>query len=101
MPAPGAFVLVALAFCGFQAATVAVDARLQAAIDGPARATITSGAGLATDGLTVGVFVVYGAGSAQLDHATLFVAFAALYAVPVMLLAGAHRGLRRVRRSEP
>jgi hypothetical protein len=77
---------------------VAVDARLQALIDGPARATITSGAGLATEGLTVGVFVVYGAGSAVLDHATLFAAFAAIYAVPVVLLAGAHRRVRRFAR---
>jgi hypothetical protein len=101
LPAPGGFVLVAIAFGGFQAATVAVDARLQALIDGPARATITSGAGLATELLTVGVFVVYGAGSSVFGHATLFVAFSALYVVPVVLLAGGTRRRRAPRRPDP
>lgn len=73
------FVPIAVAFCAFQAVTVVVDARLQAAIDGAARSTITSLAGLATELLVLAVFAGYAAGSAVADHATLFVAFAAVY----------------------
>nr|WP_228531598.1 MFS transporter [Micromonospora sp. ANENR4] len=49
------FVLLAAAFAAFQLATVLADVRLQARIAGPARATVTSLAGMATD-LTVVVF---------------------------------------------
>lgn len=73
------FVLIAVAFGAFQTVTIVVDARLQAAIDGPARSTITSLAGLATELLVLAVFAGYAVGSAVADHATLFVAFAAIY----------------------
>ena len=76
---PAGFVLIAVGFCAFQIATVVVDARLQTAINGAARSTITSLAGLATEVLVVAVFAGYAAGSAVADHATLFVAFAAIY----------------------
>ncbi len=76
---PAGFVLIAVAFCAFQIATVVVDARLQTAINGAARSTITSLAGLATEVLVLAVFAGYAAGSAVADHATLFVAFAAIY----------------------
>ena len=76
---PAGFVLIALAFCAFQAVTVAAEARLQSAIDGVARSTITSMAGLATELLVLAVFAGYGAGSAVAGHAALFAAFAALY----------------------
>ena len=78
---PAGFVLIATAFAAFQAVTVAVDARLQDAIEGPARSTVTSLAGLATEVLVLLVFAAYGAGSAVADHATLFVCFAAAYLV--------------------
>jgi hypothetical protein len=55
---PGALVAVALAYGLYRAVLVLVDARLQAAISGDARATVTSVAGLGTDLLT---YVVYGA----------------------------------------
>ncbi len=73
---PAGFMLIALAFGAFQALTVAADARLQAAIDGDARSTITSFAGFATEVLVVGVFAAYAVGSQLLDHATLFASFA-------------------------
>lgn len=76
---PAGFVLIALAFGGFQALTVAADARLQAAIEGDARSTITSFAGFATEVVVVGVFAIYAVGSQMLDHATLFACFAAAH----------------------
>jgi hypothetical protein len=76
---PGGFVLITLAFAGFQAVTVVVDARLQAAIEGRARSTVTSLAGLLTEMATIATFVVYGAGSAVASHALLFAACAAAY----------------------
>ena len=59
--------------------TVVVDARLQAAIEGRARSTVTSLAGLLTEVATIATFVVYGAGSAVASHALLFAACAAAY----------------------
>jgi predicted MFS family arabinose efflux permease len=89
---PAGFVLLALAFGALQALTVVADARLQDAIDGPARATVTSVAGFATEILTVGVFLGYGAGSAALGDAQLFAAFAVVYlAIALGLLRAARR----------
>ena len=82
--APTGFVAIALAFGGFQALTVAVDARLQAAIEGDARSTITSLAGFATEIVVLAVFAAYAAGSGVAGHATLFACFAALH-LPVAL----------------
>lgn len=75
------FVLIALAFCGFQAVTIALEAQLQEAITGAARSTVTSLAGFATELLVVGVFAAYAAGSAVASHATLFASFAGVYLV--------------------
>jgi hypothetical protein len=75
------FLLVALAFGAFQTVTVVVDVRLQDAIAGPARSTVTSLAGFATEVLVVAVFAAYGAGSAVAGDATLFACFAAAYVV--------------------
>jgi hypothetical protein len=79
-------VLIALAFAGFQATTVAVEARLQHAITGPARSTVTSFAGFATELLVVGVFAAYAAGSAVADHAALFAAFAGVYVLVALAM---------------
>jgi predicted MFS family arabinose efflux permease len=79
--APSGFALVAAAFCAFQAVTVVVDARLQEAITGPARSTVTSAAALATELLVLAVFAAYGAGSEIAGNAALFACFAAGYAI--------------------
>jgi MFS family permease len=73
------FALIAAAFGAFQAATVAVEVRLQQAITGPARATVTSLAGLGTELVVLAVYATYGAGSALASHRVLFAAFAAVY----------------------
>jgi hypothetical protein len=83
---PAGIGLVALAFGAFQVATVVAGARLQAAITGPSRATITSLASVATDAATIAVY----AGYAVLAPAGRRVAFA-LFAIPYLLIAGAIR----------
>lgn len=91
---PAGFVLIAAAFCLFQAATVVADARLQAAIAGPARSTVTSLAGLATEALVLAVYAGYGAASALAGDATLFACFAGLYLVVAAALLGGARAPR-------
>ncbi len=78
---PAGFVLIAAAFCGFQCITVVVETRLQSAISGPSRATVTSLAGFGTELLVLGVFGAYAAGSVVASNATLFAGFAAVYLV--------------------
>ncbi|MCW8102195.1 MFS transporter [Streptomyces tauricus] len=75
--------LVALAFCGFQLASVLADARLQESIAGTGRATLTSVAGVGTDLATVAVFGAYAVVGSATSHATAF----ALSAVPYLLVA--------------
>lgn len=94
---PAGFALVAAAFAAFQAATIAADARLQHAIAGDARATVTSLASLATEAVVLAVFAAYAAGSAVASHATLFAVLAAPYLVVAGLLA---RPARRARAAE-
>ncbi|MCX5214335.1 MFS transporter [Kitasatospora sp. NBC_00240] len=82
---PGGFVLLGLAFAVFQAADVVTDARLQDAVTGPSRATVTSLGGLGTGLTTLLVYAAYGAASGRTSHATLF----ALSAVPYLVIAAA------------
>lgn len=96
------FVAVAAAFCGFQMASVLADARLQESITGPARATVTSLAGLGTDLATVLVYGAYGAASELTGHREIFVVSAVPYVLLALLLSlGAVRirGIRRTRRT--
>ena len=79
MRAPAGFAAIALAFALFQAVTIVVDARLQQAIEGRARSTVTSLAGLLTEVATIATFTAYAAGSAVLSHAVLFGLCAAAY----------------------
>jgi hypothetical protein len=95
---PWGFVCLGVAFGAFQAVSVAAEAHLQDAITGPARATVTSLAGLLTEIGSLAVFAAYAAGSAAFGHATLFVLFAAAYlpvAVAVAARAGANRAAPR------
>lgn len=61
---PFGVVAVAAAFGVFQCATVVADTRLQGSITGPARATVTSLAGMSTD---VASLAVYGSYAALVD----------------------------------
>jgi hypothetical protein len=55
---PAALALLAVSYGAYRAALVAAEARLQATIAGPARATVTSVAGV---GAELSAFLVYGA----------------------------------------
>ncbi|SBT44909.1 MFS transporter [Micromonospora narathiwatensis] len=80
---PAGFVLLAVAFAAFQLATVLADVRLQARITGPARATVTSVAGMATD-LTIVVFYAgYGLVAGVTGNRVAF----ALAALPYLAVA--------------
>ncbi|MQY16144.1 hypothetical protein SRB5_63370 [Streptomyces sp. RB5] len=91
---PGGMVLVGVAFCGFQLAGVVAGARLQARIEGAARATVTSVAGLGTDVATVGVYGGYAVVSGVGSHAVAFVVFAVPYVVVAGVLGGRRKGAR-------
>ena len=80
---PAGIVLVALAFCGFQLASILADTRLQERIGGTGRATLTSVAGVGTGLVTIAVFGAYAAIASEATHAAAF----ALSAVPYLLVA--------------
>ncbi|MFF4252969.1 MFS transporter [Streptomyces sp. NPDC001663] len=84
---PVALGLVALAFGGFQLATVLADVRLQQRIDDTGRATLTSVAGLGTELVTVAVYAGYAAIATRTEHSTAFALFALPYLVTAVLLA--------------
>ncbi|MFF8194426.1 MFS transporter [Streptomyces bobili] len=80
---PAGLALVAVAFGGFQLATVLADARLQQRIEGTGRATLTSVAGLGTELATITVYGTYAQLASTTTHGTAF----ALLAVPYVLVA--------------
>ncbi|MEV7614203.1 MFS transporter [Streptomyces sp. NPDC089799] len=84
---PAGITLLALAFCGFQVASVLADARLQDRIGGPARATVTSLAAMATDLGTIAVYGAYAAAASALPHRWVFALSAAPYLVTALLLS--------------
>lgn len=86
---PAAVVGLSLGFGLLQVATVVADSRLQHSIEGSARATVTSFAGMSTDLVMVGVYGVYAAAAVG-GHATAF----AVLMVPYLVTA-AWLGLRR------
>ncbi|WP_043619676.1 MFS transporter [Nonomuraea candida] len=93
---PAGFVLIALALGAFQLAQVLADARLQDRITGPARATVTSVAGLGTNVVTLGVYGAYGAASAHMSHGATFALLTLPYALIALLIAlPAGRAARR------
>jgi hypothetical protein len=84
---PAGFILIAAAFCVFQLASVAADARLQARITGPSRVTVTSLAGLGTELATILVFGIYAAASPFAPHRTIFAFFSVPYVAVAAVLA--------------
>jgi MFS family permease len=84
---PLGVVPLAAAFGIFQLTTVVVDARLQDSISGPARATVTSLAGMSTDVVTL---VVYGSYAALVEiggHRGAFAILMVPYALVAVILA--------------
>ncbi|MZG13487.1 MFS transporter, partial [Streptomyces sp. SID5914] len=88
---PAALVLVALAFGGFQLATVLADARLQQRIDDTGRATLTSVAGLGTELGNLATYGAYAAAATAWGHGTAFALSAVPYVLTALLLTGAAR----------
>ena len=80
---PAGFVLLAAAFCGLQLASVLADARLQARITGTQRATVTSLAGMATELITIAVYIGFGVAATASGNGIAF----ALAALPYLLVA--------------
>ncbi|MEV0155197.1 MFS transporter [Micromonospora sp. NPDC050686] len=93
---PAGLVLVAAALGGFQLATVLADARLQARITGPSRATVTSLAGMATDLTIMAVYGGYAVVATAGGHRWAFV----VAAIPYLAMAGVPIAVRR-RRADP
>ncbi|WP_217141072.1 MFS transporter [Streptomyces sp. AC627_RSS907] len=89
--APAALVLVALAFGGFQLATVLADARLQRRIDDTGRATLTSVAGLGSELGNLATYGAYAAVATTTGHGTAFALSAVPYLLTALLLATAAR----------
>ncbi|MGW7302122.1 MFS transporter [Streptomyces sp. NPDC054829] len=90
---PPGLALVAVAFAGFQLATILADVRLQHRIEEGGRATLTSVAGLGTELMTVLVYGAYAVAGDRASHGTVFAAFA----VPYLVWAAAWGVLRRGR----
>lgn len=91
---PAGIVLVAVAFGGFQLATVLADVRLQHSITGPARATVTSLAGMTTDVGTIAVYGCYAALASATGHSGAFVLLAAPYLLVAAWILRAGRATR-------
>ncbi|WP_328869994.1 MFS transporter [Streptomyces sp. NBC_00287] len=88
---PAGLALIAVAFAGFQLATVLADVRLQHRIEEGGRATLTSVAGLGTELLTVLVYGAYAAAGDHATHGTVFALFALPYLVGAVIRAAAGR----------
>ncbi|HEU4425864.1 MAG TPA: MFS transporter [Pilimelia sp.] len=87
---------VAVAFCVYQAATVVADVRLQRAITGGHRATITSVAGFATEIAGLAVFGLYAAAATRLSHGAAFAWFAVPYLLTALVWAASRNGSGRL-----
>lgn len=96
---PAGFVLVAVAFGGFQLTTVLADARLQARITGSSRATVTSLAGMATCLALLAVYGGYALAATAYGHRGAFLLAAVPYLVVAVLVA--RPGRRRTRPRQP
>lgn len=84
---PVGVVALAVAFGIFQLTTVVADARLQDSISGPARATVTSLAGMSTDVVTLVIYGSYAALAEIGGHPGAFTALMLPYVVVAVILA--------------
>lgn len=83
---PAGFVAIALGYGAMQLCLVVAEARLQHAVRGTARATVTSVAGLASEVLALAVFAAIGLGSRWLSTAVLLAALAGVLADTALLI---------------
>ncbi|WP_371785616.1 MFS transporter [Streptosporangium subroseum] len=95
------FFVIAAAFCAFQMASVLTAVRLQQSITGPARATVTSLAGLGVDVVAILFYGGYAAASTVTGNATIFAVSAVPYAVVALVLFfGGFRSRRAAARTD-
>ena len=98
---PAGFVAIAVGYGLTENAGVVSDAKLQGSIEGPARATVTSVAGLSSEVVAVAIFATVALGSAHFSISTML----AIVAVPTIGVAAAARrwwpGRSTGRRSAP
>jgi hypothetical protein len=93
------FVAISVGYGALQHAIVVTDARLQAAVQGPARATITSVAGVGAEVFGIGLFAAWGVAAAPLGQGgALAVVAAPLMALGVLII-GWLRSPRPARRA--
>jgi predicted MFS family arabinose efflux permease len=83
LPLGPGFAAIALGWGVLQLLLVVVETRVQDAIDGEARATVTSVSGLGSEAVALGVLVAVGAGSTAVSLPVLVAALA----VPLLVLA--------------
>ncbi|MFI7608389.1 MFS transporter [Micromonospora sp. NPDC049366] len=98
---PAGFGLLAVAFGAGQLAGVLAEARLQARITGPSRATVTSLCGMATDVMIIGGYLAYGLVATAAGNALAFAAAAVPYLLVAVLLVAARRRRRVVAGQSP
>ncbi|MCL7427929.1 MFS transporter [Streptomyces sp. YS415] len=91
---PAGLALIAVAFAGFQLATVLADVRLQHRIEEGGRATLTSVAGLGTELLTVLVYGAYAVAGDHASHGAVFALFALPYLVGAVIRGAAAKARR-------
>ncbi|WP_204358254.1 MFS transporter [Streptosporangium sp. 'caverna'] len=95
------FFVIAAAFCAFQMASVLTAVRLQQSITGPARATVTSLAGLGVDVIAILFYGGYAAASTVTGNSTIFAVSAVPYAVVALVLFfGGFRSRRAAARTD-
>jgi hypothetical protein len=84
---PAGFLAIAAGYGLVENAVVVSEAKLQAGIGGPARATVTSVSGLVTEVMAVAIFAAIGAGSSSVSTSTML----AVAAAPTLAIAVAAR----------
>jgi MFS family permease len=84
---PAGFIAIAIGYGLTENAAVVSDAKLQDSIDGPARATVTSVAGLTSEVVAMGIFATVALGSTRFSISTML----AIVAVPTIAVAAAAR----------
>jgi hypothetical protein len=89
LPVLPGFAAVAVGFGALQAMLVVVDTRVQAAVTGPARATVTSVAGFGSEAVAIALMAAIGLGSLAVALPVLIaLAMSPMLGVAVLLISG-------------
>jgi hypothetical protein len=92
LPVLPGFLAVAVGFGALQAMLVVVDTRVQAAVTGPARATVTSVAGFGSEAVAIALMAAIGLGSLAVALPVMIaLAMSPMLGVAVLLISGDRR----------